>query len=486
MLRFSVRGWVSAGLAVFGVAGCNLIVGIGELQPNDGPADGGPDADGGPVDGGADQLISNTDGGKQACSDITGSLALAISAVSGPNGIPKSAQDKGSPLISAGVRVETLDGKGCLDGVTDASGKITISVDSAKGPFNVTVAKAGFGIASIMGVKGASDVTKLVWVPQPLVKKSYNISGAITGLKAPTNKVQVHSAWFATVFSTANVRNYQTQHFWVDTDKSPVQLAGIEIDANNNNAVQGELMPPITRTQGPMSADLTFDYQAITPTTSNLSITLAGTGQFTGPQVNYVGDLTSAKVAWTNTTVARSVALTAVYVGIATLGMPVSNVSNLKVQWFNDPSLKPDYASAFFTDQAGNSLTFNVTNFTNNATFTLPPITKLDVGATASTLADTKFTADATGADLLVGTLSDSTTNDIVWVFYFPGLTVMGASLPHLPASVNFSDVSGAAKVNVSIAARKTTNGPDWSNGVSGTISTWSYVKEALVATTGR
>lgn len=456
---------------------------------------GGSDANPPAADGGnPDSPIIPKDAGKDTGAgpdaaptvDISGSDALNISAVSGPGGFPKNATDKGTGVDGAGVRVENLDGSGFIDGTTDATGKVTIKVDLKKGPFNVTVAKVGFGVASVMGVTSANDLTKLIWVPQPLVTKELNIQGAITGLKDATNdKVQIDSAWFATVFSGAGPKNYQTKHVYVMNDTPPVNLAGIEINAMNQ-AVQGKWMPDVARVNGPMTADLDFTTGAETPHVSNITINMAGTGQFTGAMVKYVGDLTSAKVAWTNTTVAKSVGLSAAYVGIATLGKPTANAAPLALTWFDAP-MKPDYASCFFTDQAGNGLNVNVTDFTDKGSVTVPAITKLDVGAMASALDDTKITADGTGADFVSATLSDTKTNDTVWVLYFPGLTVTNAALPHLPASVNLSDVTAAANLFVDVAAVKTPTKPtDWSDGVGGVIANWSYTNGAQIAATGR
>lgn len=211
----------------------------GGTDPVNPPNDGGPPSD---------SPISKPDGSKDAAGDVNvgptvdikGSDMLSISAVSGPGGFPRNGSDKGKGVDGAGVRVENLDGTGWIDGTTDANGKISIGVTLTKGPFNVTVAKVGFGIASVMGVTSAADLTKLIWVPQPLVTKELNIQGAISGLKdATNNKIQIDSAWFATVFSGAGPKNYTTKHVYVANDTVPVNLAGIEIDPSNN-AVQGE------------------------------------------------------------------------------------------------------------------------------------------------------------------------------------------------------------------------------------------------------
>ncbi len=466
----------TAALAFFACGGTDPIVPV--------DAGNGGDVIKPPSDGGKDTTPPGNDSGPTV--DIKGSTALKINAVSGPGGFPKNLTDKGTALDGAGVRVENKDGTGFIDGVTDSSGSVTISVDLAKGPFNVTVAKVGFGVASVMGVTAAGDLTKLIWVPQPLVTTEKAITGAITGLKDPVaNKVQIDSAWFATVFSNAAPKNYQTKHVYVPNDTVPVNLAGIEINPAND-AVQGEWMPDVARVNGPMTADLTFDSKALLPKKSIVTINMAATGQFTGAMVKYVGDLTSAKVAWTNTTVAKSVGLSAAYVGIAVLQKPTANVATMTMQSFDTP-MKPDYASAFFTDQAGNGLNVNVTDFSATSVVTVPPIAKLDVGANASALDDAKITADGTGADFIAATLSDSKSNSTVWVIYFPGLQVAGASLPHLPASVNLGDVSSAANLFIDVAAIKTPTKPvDWSDGVGGVISNWSYSNGAQIAATGR
>lgn len=445
------------------------------------PVDGGPTdgpvipKDGGKSDGGG----PGPEGGPVVCADITGTDSLAISAVSGPGGIPRNAVDKGKPVDGAGVRIETLDGSGCLDGTTDSAGKFTGKVSLAKGPFNVTIVKVGFGIASVMGVTSVADLAKLVWLPQPLVTKELNIQGAITGLKDPVaNKVQIDSAWFATVFSGAGPKNYQVKHVYVAVDTVPVNLAGIEIDPANN-AVQGEWMPDVARVNGPMTADMTFDVNAQLPKKSLITINLAGSGQLTGPMVKYVGDLTAAKIAWTNTTVAKSVGLSAAYVGIAILGKPTGSAAPLNVQWF-DQKLQPDYASCFFTDQMGNGLSVNVKDFTDKGMVTVPAIAKLDVGANAATFGDVKITADGTGADFIVANITTQT--DTVWRMYFPGVKVTGARLPNLPASVQFGDVSGGASFFVDVSAIKTPTKPtDWSEGVGGAVSDWAYSYSAQV-----
>lgn len=80
MRSLGVRGWASVGLTLsISVGGCNLIVGITDLGPNEVLADGGdekpPESEGGPSnDAGADTTPPPSDGGNPECSKLAPSF----------------------------------------------------------------------------------------------------------------------------------------------------------------------------------------------------------------------------------------------------------------------------------------------------------------------------------------------------------------------------------------------------------------------------
>jgi hypothetical protein len=410
--------------------------------------------------------------------NISGTTEIAVMVVSGSFGYPKSGADKGTGVDGADARIENADGSGWLEGVTDATGKVTFKVDLAKGPFDITAAKADLGAASILGVKAAADVAgKSLWLPQQLATKEYTISGAISNAGA-TNSVQLDCAWFATAWlknGGSAVKNYSTKHVWVQDDQAPVNVAALEIDPMNN-LIDGVWTPTQARTQGTMIADVDFSKNKIVmPSTANITLNLPATGQLTGAMVDAVGDLTGATGLgpWTNSTVAKSVGQSAAYVGIGVLSLPANGASKFRVQYLGG-DLQPDYATAFmYKKNSGNGLSIHVkkADLVDGKQITIPTMSPMsvtdsagagpggsDAGAGPSDLSDAFISFDGSAADFVGVSISESnaaSNNRTVWELHFIGKTASKKSIPHLPSKIALSDITGASNLILGLAAGK-------------------------------
>ena len=436
------------------------------------------------VDAGSDVVVKPKDSGadvKDAAIvnlDISGTTEFSVTVVSGAFGYPKSAADKGTAVDAAEVRIENATGTGWLEATADASGKVSFKVDVAKGPFDITAAKADIGAASILGVKAAADIAgKSLWLPHALATKEYTISGAISNAGATTS-VQLDAAWFATVWlknGGSAVKNYSTNHVWVQDDQSLVNVAALEIDAMNT-LVDGVWTPTQMRTQSTMVADVDFSKNKIAmPSTAIITLNLPVSGQLTGAMIDGVGDLTGATGLgpWTNSTVAKGVGQSAAYVGIGVLSLPANGASKFKVQYLGG-DLQPDYATAFmYKKNSGNGLSIHVkkADLVDGKQITIPTMSPMsvtdsagagpggsDAGAGPSDLSDSFLSFDGSAADFVGVSISESNAasqNRTIWELYFIGKTASNKSVPHLPSKIALTDLTGASNVVLGMAPAK-------------------------------
>jgi hypothetical protein len=431
-------------------------------DPQPATSDAGPDGSK-PKDGGADT-------GSPV--DISGTTSLDVTVVSNAWGTPQDDNDVGTPQSGVAVRVENGQG-GYLEGTTDSSGKASIKVDLAKGPFDVTVAKAGVGAASVLDVKAAADLTKKIWLPKPLAKQSFSIAGAINGKKDPANLVMIDAPWFETAFVKANTATYSARHLYVTDDPTDVTLAAIEVDANKN-AVNAVLMPGVKRTQGAMTADVTFPSTPATVTTSNLKINVPSTGAVTGADITTVG--ATGFPNYSNAIVLKTAGKSAVYVGLGLVTKPVANVANLKLQTFGG-GLTPDVA---YADMNSGTVFLRAyfRTFTDGAQQTIPPVQKLE--ATGTSLADATVTFDQTGYDYAIGSLYDGTAQESPWVLYFTGTSITAHKVPRLPSSVDITSITQASDLVLSVTVVKSSKKPKDFSDVSG------YAADATASSGGQ
>ena len=413
-------------------------------------ADAGPDGSK-PKDSGSDATPTP---------DISGTTALSLTVVSNTWSSPQTDVDTGTPVAGAAVRVENGAG-GFLEGVTDSTGKATIKVDATKGPFDVTVAKASMGATSILGVASAADLTKVIWMPQPLPRTEYTIAGTINGKKATANLVQIDAPWFQTVFVKTNVTTYSTKHVYVPADPSPVTLAAIEIDSTNT-PVNAVMMPGVTRLQGAMTADVTFPAVAVTPTVTNVTITLPTTGALMASDITTVGQ--TGLPAYSNAIVEQTASMSATYVGLGLISKPVGNTANFKITAFGG-NLAPTMAYADLSN--GNGLAFRVGTVDLTSAVTVPPVAKLATAGTS--LADATLEFDSTGYDYFSGSVYDATAQDTVWDVYATGKSLATHPFPHLPSTVPLTAITSATDVIIGIAVVKSAKTPKDYSGVPGT-----------------
>ena len=394
--------------------------------------------------------------------DISGTTGLSVTVVSNSWSNPQNDTDVGTPVSGAAVRVENGAG-GFLEGVTDSSGKATIKVDIAKGPFDVTVAKAAMGATSILDVKTAADLTKVIWMPQPLPRKEFSIGGAINGKKAAGNEVLIDAPWFQTVFAKANATTYTTKHVYVTDDPNAVTVAAIEVDSTKT-AVNAVMMPGVTRTQSAMTADITFPSVAVVPTVTNVTINLPTTGALMASDITTVGQ--TGLPAYSNAIVEQTSSKSATYVGLGLVAKPTGNTSNFKITAFGG-NLAPTLAYCDLNN--GNGLGFRVgtVDFTASpAAITVPPVAKLSAQGTS--LGDATLEFDSTGYDYFSGSAYDATAQDTVWDVYSTGKTLTTHPFPHLPSTVPLTAITSASDLVIGIAVVKSAKQPKDFSGVPG------------------
>lgn len=401
------------------------------------------------------------DGGSDATPppDISGTTALSVTVVSNGWSSPQDDNDTGTPVAGAAVRVENGSG-GFLEGVTDSAGKATISVDVAKGPFDVTVAKASMGATSILDVKTTSDLTKVIWMPQPLARKEFSIGGKINGKAAPGNQVLIDAPWFQTVFAKANATTYTTKHVYVTDDPSAITVAAIEVDGTNT-AVNAVMMPPVARTQGAMTADITFPSTAVAPTVTNVIINLPTTGVLMASDITTVGQ--TGMPAYSNAVVEKTTSKSATYVGLGFVSKPSGSASNFKITAFGG-DLAPTLAYADLSN--GNGLSFRVGTVDMTTAITVPPVTKLAVAGTS--LGDATLEFDATGYNYFSASLYDAAATDTVWEIYATGTSLATHPFPHLPSSVPLTAITSASDVILGVAVVQSGKTPKSFGGVPG------------------
>jgi hypothetical protein len=436
-------------LTVFGVLALTVACGSSE--------DAAPAADTGTAADSATDSVA-TDGGSDSGGDtaspvdISGSLTITARVVT----IDKT----GAKVAQADfpARIENPAG-GFIDQKTGADGVLTFKVDAAKGPFDVTVAKAGFGIVSVMGLTGpAGDIITYELNASPTATGA--VSGSITGKKDPANQVQVDAWAFSTV--VGNTATYSSTYS--NSPDLPLAVAAVEVDGTGK-VINGAITAPQTRTGGAMKADIVLPAtpNVVTTTTLNVKLPTAGTlaGRFTGVSEvtndNHIG----------NALVVNSNKFAQMFVGVGTSKAPVSGLASISVQSFGG-DMAPDTVVAAWSGTTYFAR-INIKDLADGSTTTFGDVATLDIDGTD--LGDLAFAAEGTGYEYSDVELVDTAAGGgVVWRAYTNGPKLAKRGLPHLPAATTLADVGGDSLSPVAVVVllhRAGASATPWSDNAS-------------------
>ncbi|MGZ3422585.1 MAG: hypothetical protein ACXVEE_32275 [Polyangiales bacterium] len=387
-----------------------------------GPTDsGGTDAAGDSV-----AIDTGTDVGEDTVSpiDISGSLTITARVV--------SLDDKGAKVPEADfpARIENPGG-GFIDGTTGADGVVTFKVDAAKGPFDVTVAKAGYGIVSVMGLTApAGDIItyKLMTTASPTAA----VTGTITGKKDPANKVQVDAWAFSTVVATTGT--YSSTYS--NSADLPLVVSAVEVDGSGN-VINGSITAPQTRTGSAMKADVVLPATPNVATTKTLNVKFPTTGALAS-KLSAIAEVTSDKHLG-NTVVVKSNGFAQMYVGVGTAKVPTAGLATISVQSFGG-DMAPDTVVAAWSGSTYFARA-NIKDLTDGSTTTFGDVTTLDIEGTD--LVGLKFATEGAGYEYSDIELVDQAAGGVIWRAWSNGPKLASRALPHLPHATKLADVGG-------------------------------------------
>ncbi len=339
------------------------------------------------------------------------------------------------PMADFGARIENAGG-GFIDGVTGSDGIVHLKVDPSKGPFDVTIAKVGFGIVSVVGITG--PVGDLITYDLAAdTGTTASITGTITGKADPANKIQIDAWAFSTVVTAAGATTYTSKYS--NSPDLPIPVAALEADSTGK-IINGVITPSIARSGSAMKVDIAMPSPANPPKTRTLTIKLPTTGAV-GGKLTKIADPTSDK-HFGNAVVIKTKGFAQMFVGVADMTVPSGGSATVKVQAYDTGDLSPDTVIAAFT---GGQLfaRINLKDVADGSTTTIGDVKTLDVSGSA--LGDVTFSTEGTGYEYSELQLSDSGggTNGVVWRCYGNGPKLASRGLPHLPASVKLTDVAG-------------------------------------------
>jgi hypothetical protein len=401
-------------LALF--VGCGSVVGCGSKDETVAPADTGVAT--------GDALPDtkpNPDVGSPI--DISGALVITARVV--------TIDDKGDKVPQADfpARIENVAG-GWIDAKTGADGVVTFKVDAAKGPFDLTVAKATYGVISVLSLTApAGDI--ITYALEDSASPSTTVAGTITGKQDAANRVMVDAWAFSTfVGTTANYSSKATN----DPDL-PLVVAAIEVDSTDK-ILNGAITAPQTRTSSAMTANIVFPSPAAVATTKTLTVKFPTSGVLAGALTS-ISEVTSDKKIG-NALVVKSNKFAQMFVGVARVGTPASNTSTITLQSFAG-DMAPDTVLAAWS---GGDLyaRANIRDLMDGSTTTFGDVAALDLEGSA--LSDLTFATDGTGYEYSELELIDNEGSGVVWRCFQNGAKVASRKLPHLPAQTKLADVA--------------------------------------------
>lgn len=397
-----------------------------------------------PVEGG------DTGGDTTPPPDISGALDISIRVIQYENATTKT------PLPDFPIRAENAAG-GFLESKTGADGVGHLKVDAAKGPFDITIAKAGYGIVSILGVTGpVGDVSTY---ELGTASKTATIGGTITGKVDPANQVQVDAWAFSTFIAKSGITTYSSKYSYNDVTKDPpIPLAAIEVDSTGK-AINGVLTASTPRTGTAMTTNVVLPSPAVAATAKTINAKFPATGLLTGSALTKISKPTSDTFLG-DALVVKSSGFAQMFVGIGNSAIPSSNAAAIKLQVFGG-DMAPDKVVAAWSGTGNLYARINFSDLADGATVTMGEVKTLE--QSGLDLSDYTFSIDGTGYEFSGMELIDTSANSVVWRAYQAGGKIASRGLPHLPTTVKMEDVAaGFAPVPVVVLFKKATGGSIW------------------------
>ena len=357
--------------------------------------------------------------------DISGALTITARVV--------DIDDKGEkqPLADFPARIENAAG-GWIDAKTGTDGVVTFKVDTAKGPFDLTAAKANYGVVSVLGLTGpAGDI--ITYSRDDAPSASTKVNGTITGKADAANRVMIDAWAFSTVVGTTASFSSTAS---VSADL-PLIVAAIEVDATDK-ILNGVITAPQTRMSGMMTANIAFPSPAAVATTKTLNVKFPSAGVLAGV-FDTNSEVTSDKHIG-NALVAKSNKFAQMFVGVGKASKPAANASTISLQSFAG-DMAPDTVIAAWS--GGDFFArANIRDLADGATTTIGDITALDIEGTD--LGSLTFATDGTGYEYSDVEIIDSEAGGVIWRCFQNGAKVASRKLPHLPAQTPLESVAGA------------------------------------------
>jgi hypothetical protein len=383
--------------------------------------------------------------------DISGALTITARVVDIDN--------KGDKIPQADfpARIENAAG-GYIDAKTGADGVVTFKVDAAKGPFDLTVAKANYGVVSVLGLTGpAGDI--ITYSRTDTASPSTKVNGTVTGKQDAANRVMIDAWAFSTVVGTAATYSSTAS---VSADL-PLVVAAIEVDALDK-VLNGVITTPQTRVSGMMTANIAFPSPAAVATSKTLNVKFPTTGTLAGAFTTN-SDVTSDKHIG-NALVVKSNKFAQMFVGVAKATKPAANASTISLQSFGG-DMAPDTVLAAWSGGEFFARA-NIRDLMDGSTTTFGDVAALDIaGGDLGTLT---FATDGTGYEYSDVEIIDSEGGGVVWRCFQNGAKVASRKLPHLPAQTTLADVAGDAfspRGIVVLLHRKDASATPWGDNAS-------------------
>jgi hypothetical protein len=350
----------------------------------------------------------------------------------------------GTPLANVWARAENAAGD-CAEVQTGADGIAHIKVDPAKGPFDVTVAIAGYTAISFLGQTGPIPGNVIMYqTGSASVVKQSTITGKITwgdAGKAPNTIVQIDGWDFATVVTKPADTTYSTNYQYYPANLITLPLAAIEYDPDAGVAVNAVYTNTGQRSGNPMTVDIAFPDVKVPPVKSTVTLNFPASGFLTDKSITKVGSpVPDAHIGNAIVTRLTPDELGAEqFVGIGSVDLPAAGKTQFHLQTFTG-KMAPDIAEALMS---GPTLAMFVQphDLTDGASLTLGQINTLENAGT--NLGDLTWDADSAGYDYVVAELdaSSKTSSTALWTVYSQGAKLTKRSLPHLPSSVAQADL---------------------------------------------
>lgn len=410
-----------------------------------GTADGGADGGPMPTDGGPDARMDGKVPDAGPCGmlpDISGMTDMTITVQE-----IKAGMQTPTPLAGADVRVEQANNAcgGYIDGTTDAQGVAHIKVDTSKGPFDITAAKANYTAVSVLNQTGPL-MTPIVTAATNTGASSFKTntaSGTIGGKVANGDKVMLDAYWWQTVVTTAGTFNTQFQSATMG-QSPPLIVTGVEVDGTGK--VVGA-MQNTTMMSRPSSNITGFNmtFAAATFSTANVTVNWPAAGILKGSDITQVGDPVTDMHLGTGAIVVKENANPrgSMFVGVADTAIPTNNKSTVKIQ-AGTGGYAPDYWEASY--RTVDTLVFIRSNkLTDGDMFNVGQINMFD--AMGMTLDDTTFATDADmsydATEFLLVSQDAMGNGYAAWTMLSAGPKLASHKIPHLPKNVKLADITG-------------------------------------------